>query len=149
MRAITHMAFGAEICSLTGNINLISSGVQYALFIIFTTVIFFYIDKTSRRGLLMYGALAMAACHFVVGGVLSAGDHVPGGVDGNLNVVIRVTGSKAHTVIAFSYLLIICYALTLAPVAWVYAAEVWSLETRASGMVCISPVARNHTKSFL
>lgn len=84
----------------------------------------------------------MAACHFVVGGILSAGEHVPGGVGGNLNVVIRVTGAKAHTVIAFSYLLIICYALTLAPVAWVYAAEVWSLETRAAGMVNILPHLR-------
>src|ERR1700753_261863 len=43
-------------------------------------------------------------------------------------------GGAARTVIAFSYLLIIVYALTLAPVAWVYASEVWSLETRAYGM---------------
>jgi TRAP-type C4-dicarboxylate transport system permease small subunit len=47
---------------------------------------------------------------------------------------MRVTGSPAYTVIAFSYLLIIIYALTLAPICWVYAAEVWSLETRATGM---------------
>jgi hypothetical protein len=47
---------------------------------------------------------------------------------------MQVTGSPAYTVIAFSYLLIIIYALTLAPICWVYAAEVWSLETRASGM---------------
>ncbi|KAK1143408.1 hypothetical protein N8T08_006736 [Aspergillus melleus] len=71
----------------------------------------------------MYGAIGMAICHFVVGGV-----------NGNLNVLIRVRGSKAHTVIAFPYLLVIVYALTLTPVAWVYAAEVWSLETRALGM---------------
>lgn len=77
----------------------------------------------------------MAACHFVVSGDLSSGTYVPEGVDGNLNVLVQVTGSEAHTVIAFSYLLIIIYAMTLAPVAWVYAAEVWSLETRASGMV--------------
>jgi hypothetical protein len=56
------------------------------------------------------------------------------GVDGNANVVMRVSGAPAHTVIAFSYLLIIFYALTLAPICWVYAAEVWSLETRATGM---------------
>jgi hypothetical protein len=56
------------------------------------------------------------------------------GVDGNANVTMRVTGSPAYTVIAFSYLLIIVYALTLAPICWVYAAEVWSLETRATGM---------------
>ncbi|KAK7901042.1 hypothetical protein LTR67_003328 [Exophiala xenobiotica] len=122
------------MAGLTGNINLIASGVQYALFIIFTTIMFFYIDKIGRRQLLIYGALAMGACHFVVGGILSAGVNVPGGVGGNPNVLIKVSGAKANTVIAFSYLLIIVYALTLAPVAWVYAAEVWSLETRATGM---------------
>jgi len=52
----------------------------------------------------------------------------------NANVVIQVDGAPAHTIIAFCYILIIIYALTLAPVAWVYAAEVWSLETRATGM---------------
>lgn len=130
-----YVVYVFKMASLTGNINLVSAGVQYALFIIFTSFIFFYIDKTGRRFLLGWGAIAMAVCHFVVGGVLSAGEFVPEGVDGDLNVVIRVTGSKAHTVIAFSYLLIIAYALTLAPVAWVYAAEVWSLETRATGMV--------------
>lgn len=64
------------------------------------------------------------------------GTIVPGGIGNppNKNVIILVTGSPAHTVIAFCYLLIIIYALTLAPVAWVYAAEVWSLETRATGM---------------
>ncbi|KAM3424810.1 hypothetical protein BST61_g6791 [Cercospora zeina] len=123
-----------QMAGLTGNINLIASGVQYALFIIFTTVMFFYIDKTGRRPLLIYGALAMGFCHFVVGGILSAAEYVPGGVDNNPNVLIRVTGPKAHTVIAFCYLLIIIYALTLAPVCWIYAAEVWSLETRATGM---------------
>ncbi|KAK2743289.1 hypothetical protein FQN55_007482 [Onygenales sp. PD_40] len=129
-----YVVYVFQMASLTGNINLISSGVQYALFIIFTTIMFFYIDRLGRRTLLMYGALGMAACHFIVGGILSAGEYVPGGVDGNLNVLIRVTGSKSHCVIAFSYMLIIIYALTLAPVAWVYAAEVWSLETRATGM---------------
>ncbi|KAJ5166617.1 general substrate transporter [Penicillium canariense] len=50
-------------------------------------------------------------------------------------IVWRIlTGSRSLTVITFSYLLIIIYALTLAPVCWVYAAEVWSLETRATGM---------------
>ena len=78
----------------------------------------------------------MAAGHFVVGGILSAGGYVPGGIGDppNKNVVIRVMGGKANTIIAFCYLMIIVYALTLAPVCWIYAAEVWSLETRAAGM---------------
>lgn len=130
-----YVVYVFQMAGLTGNINLISSGVQYALFIIFTGVIFFYIDTTGRRPLLIYGAIAMGTCQFVVGGLLGKyGVIVPGGVDGNANVIIQVTGAPAHTVIAFCYLLIIVYAMTLAPVAWVYAAEVWSLETRATGM---------------
>jgi hypothetical protein len=54
---------------------------------------------------------------------------------------MRVEGPPAHTVIAFSYLLIIIYALTLAPVCWIYAAEVWSLETRAWSCSVITHLA--------
>ncbi|KAG8526002.1 uncharacterized protein KY384_000764 [Bacidia gigantensis] len=130
-----YVVYVFSMAGLTGNINLISSGVQYALFIIFTTIVFFFIDKTGRRPLLIFGAIGMGTCLFIVGGVLgSYGTYVPGGVGGNLNVIVEVKGTPANTVIAFSYLLIIVYALTLAPIAWVYAAEVWSLETRATGM---------------
>lgn len=123
------------MANLTGDINLISSGIQYALFIVFTSLMFFFIDNTGRRTLLVWGSIGMAVCHFVVAAMLGAyAEYIPVGIDGNPNVVIRVTGSPACTVIAFSYLLIIVYALTLAPVAWIYAAEVWSLETRAIGM---------------
>jgi len=123
------------MAGLTGNTNLTSSGIQYALFIIFTSATYLFIDKTGRRPLLIWGAVGMAICHFVVGGMLVGfGVAVPGGVQGNANVLIKVSGSPAYTVIAFSYLLVIVYALTLAPIAWVYAAEVWSLETRAYGM---------------
>lgn len=97
---------------------------------------FLFIDKTGRRRLLVWGALGMGFCHFVVGGVMGAHNtYVPGGVSGNANIVISVTsGVPANTVIVFSYLLIVVYALTLAPVCWIYAAEVWSLGTRATGM---------------
>ncbi|EMC95622.1 hypothetical protein BAUCODRAFT_122930 [Baudoinia panamericana UAMH 10762] len=123
------------MANLSGNANLTSGGIQYALFIVFTLVTYLFIDKTGRRPLLIYGAHGMAVCHYVIGGMLlSYGEAVPGGVQGNANVLVRVSGSPAYTVIAFSYLLIIVYALTLAPIAWVYAAEVWSLETRAYGM---------------
>lgn len=130
-----YVVYVFEMAGLTGNTGLVSSGIQYALFIVFTGAVFFFIDKTGRRPLLFYGAICMGICHFVVGGVLGTyGKPVPGGVDNNPNVLISVTGQPSRVAIAFSYLLIIFYALTLGPVAWVYAAEIWSLETRASGM---------------
>lgn len=84
----------------------------------------------------------MAFCHFVVGGVLSTATVIPGGVDGNPNVPMLLTGSPAYAVIAFCYLLIIAYALTLAPVCWIYAAEVWSLETRAVDESLFDPTSQ-------
>src|SRR5690242_9981465 len=108
------------MAGLSGNINLVAGGVQYALFIIFSSIMFFFVDKIGRRTLLIYGALAMAFCHFVVGGVMGThGVDVPE-VNGDANITMRVTGSPAYTVIAFSYMLIIIYALTLAPVCWIY-----------------------------
>lgn len=128
-----------DMANLTGNVGLVSSGVQYAIFIIGTAATFFFIDKTGRRPLLIYGAVGMGVCLFVVGGILgSYGTYIPGGLNGNLSVKIQVTGSPAYAVIAFCYLLVLIYSLTLAPIAWVYAAEVWSLETRATGMALAS-----------
>ncbi|RDW69207.1 MFS sugar transporter-like protein [Coleophoma cylindrospora] len=128
-----------EMANLTGNINLISSGIQYAIFIIGTAATFFFVDKTGRRPLLIYGALGMGICMFVVGGVLGTyGTYLPDGLNGNLTVKVQVTGSPSYTVIAFCYLMVLIYSLTLAPIAWVYAAEVWSLETRATGMALAS-----------
>lgn len=105
------------MAGLMGNTNLVSSGVQYSLFIIFTTIMFFHIDRTGRRLLLIYGALAMGACHFVVGDLLSSGKYVPGGVGGNPNVVIELREALTNAVIAFRYLLIVIHTLTLVPVA--------------------------------
>lgn len=70
------------MADLKGNVNLISSGVQYALFIIFSTIMFFFVDKIGRRTLLVYGAIAMGFCHFVVGGTLGFHyTYVPGKYD--------------------------------------------------------------------
>jgi MFS family permease len=96
------------MAGLKGNIKLISSGVQYALFIIFSSIMFFFVDKIGRRTLLVWGAVAMGICHLVVAGMLGGFyTYVPEGVGGDKNVVMSVEGSPAYTVIAFSYLLII------------------------------------------
>jgi MFS family permease len=67
------------MANLSGNVNLVASGVQYALFILFSSIMFFFVDKIGRRTLLVWGAVAMGFCHFVVGGTLGAHyTYVPG-----------------------------------------------------------------------
>ena len=51
-----------DMAGLTGNIGLISSGIQYAIFIVGTAATFFFIDTTGRRPLLIYGAVGMGIC---------------------------------------------------------------------------------------
>ncbi|KAI1858781.1 uncharacterized protein JN550_012435 [Neoarthrinium moseri] len=133
---VYYLTYIAQMAGLSGNVGMVTSGIQYAVFIIFTGVMWLFIDKTGRRTLLVLGALGMGFCHFVIGGVMAHNHYdVPEGVGGNPNIIFAVnSGAPANTVIVFSYLLIVVYALTLAPVCWIYAAEVWSLGTRATGM---------------
>ncbi|RKU40200.1 hypothetical protein DL546_000898 [Coniochaeta pulveracea] len=133
---VYYLAYIAQMAGLRGDVAMVTSGIQYAVFIVFTGIMWLFIDKVGRRPLLVCGALGMGFCHFVVGGVMAT--HyvsVPGGVGGNANIVFAVrSGAPANTVIVFSYLLIVVYSLTLAPGCWIYAAEIWSLGTRATGM---------------
>ncbi|ROV89290.1 hypothetical protein VSDG_09102 [Cytospora chrysosperma] len=133
---VYYLNYIAEMAGLKGNVAMVTSGIQYAVFIIFTGATFFFVDKVGRRTLLIWGAIGMGICHFVVGGVMGGFKrNVPGGVDGNPNINFEVVGrNPSNTVITFSYLLIVVYAITLAPMCWIYAAEVWSLGTRATGM---------------
>ena len=123
------------MANLEGNINLIASSINYVLALICTIIAFFYINKTGRRPLLIYGAIAMGACHIIIGAMIGEFKQpAPDGVGGNLNVIVKVIGTPSRVIIAFSYILIAVYYLSLAPVTWVFCAEVWSLGTRATGM---------------
>lgn len=82
-----------QIANLTGNINLSASSINYILALICTVIAFFYINKTGRRPLLIYGAIGMGVCHFIVGAMIAAfKKSAPDGVAGNLSVVVKVVG---------------------------------------------------------
>lgn len=102
-----------------------------------TSVLFLFIDKTGRHPLSIYSAFGMGICQFVIGGLMGKHGVIPPSGIGNppnAKAITQVEGAPAHSIIGFCYILIIIYALILAPVTWVYAVEAWSLETRATGM---------------
>lgn len=56
---VYYLTYIAQMAGLAGNVAMVTSGVQYAVFIIFTGVMWLFIDKTGRRTLLIWGALGM------------------------------------------------------------------------------------------
>jgi len=54
-----------QMANLTGNVGLVSSGVQYAVFIIGTAATFFFIDRTGRRPLLVSYDISIPIFHYL------------------------------------------------------------------------------------
>lgn len=63
----------------------------------------------------------------------SYGHHVDS-VDGNDILKWSISGAPAKAVIALAYIFVGVYGLTWAPVAWIYASEVFPLRYRAKGV---------------
>lgn len=131
-----YVVYVFEMAGLKGNTNLIASGVQYAIMVVFQVPVFFYIDHVGRRPLLIFGSMFMGIFIFAVGGLIATQGHYVDSVNGNPNIHVSIVGNQQATnaILLCSYFFILVYAMTLAPVAWVYAPEVLGLNIRAKGM---------------
>lgn len=87
--------------------------------VVSTPVSFWTIEKIGRRPLLIYGALGMLVCEFIVAivGTAAAGSH-------SANIVL----------IVFVCIYIFFFASTWGPAAWVVIGEVYPLPIRAKGV---------------
>lgn len=87
--------------------------------VVSTLVSFYTIEKFGRRPLLIYGALAMCVCEFVISAV--------GTADPNSN-------TANITLIVFVCIYICCFASSWGPAAWVVVGEIFQLQIRAKGV---------------
>jgi len=55
------------MAGLTGNANLVSSSIQYVIFVAMNVPAMIFIDTWGRRSMLLWGSLGMAAFNFIVG----------------------------------------------------------------------------------
>ncbi|CCH45756.1 High-affinity glucose transporter [Wickerhamomyces ciferrii] len=131
-----YVVYVFQMAGLTGSINLISSSVQYIIFLLFTVPTLFMMDKVGRRPLMIYGSIAMGTCMFIIAGILAGKGEYAESIGGNDNIHITLVNSPAasRTVLVFSYLFTMFYSLTWAPTAWVYCPEVFDQRTRCRGM---------------
>ncbi|KAH0605611.1 uncharacterized protein H6S33_004833 [Morchella sextelata] len=129
-----YIVYVFQMAGLTGNINLVSSSVQYVIFLVTTAITLLFIDRLGRRPLFIYGAIAMGSLNFAVAGLMKTGGHSVTNVADNYNIKWQVEGSYATGVIACSYLFVAFYGLTWAPCAWVFISEIFPLQYRAKGV---------------
>jgi hypothetical protein len=69
---------------LTGNVNLLSSSIQYVINVLLTIPALIYVDRWGRRPTLVIGAFLMATWMYVNSGLMASygRDAGPGGVGG-------------------------------------------------------------------
>ncbi|KAF8251608.1 putative xylose permease [Wilcoxina mikolae CBS 423.85] len=129
-----YIVYVFQMAGLTGNINLVSSSIQYVIFLLTTVVTLAMIDKIGRRPLFVYGGIAMGTLNFAVAGLMANYGHSMDSVAGNKNIVWQVTGPPAKAIIACTYLFVAVYGFTWAPCTWIYVSEIFPLKYRAKGV---------------
>lgn len=126
-----------NMAGYSGNSNLVASSIQYVLNVIMTIPALFLIDKAGRRPVLIIGGILMFTWLFSVAGILATYSvSVPGGVNGDDTVTIRIPDSHksaAKGVIASSYLFVCSFAPTWGIGIWIYCSEIFNNMERAKG----------------
>lgn len=84
-----------------------------------TPVSFYTIERYGRRPLLIYGAVAMSICEFVIAGVWTADAQ---------------SHAANYCLIVFVCIYIFFFASTWGPAAWVVIGEIFQLPIRAKGV---------------
>jgi sugar porter (SP) family MFS transporter len=129
-----YLVYIFQMAGLQSNAALTSSIIQYVIFLVTTGAILPFIDRLSRRWLLIGGAMVCSVLHFTTGAVMATQGEAVDSVDGNDNLRWIIEGAPAKGVIAMCYIFVAVYGLTWAPVAWIYAGEVFPLKYRAKGV---------------
>jgi hypothetical protein len=104
-----------EMAGLNGQTALTSAAIQYIINVVMTVPALIYIDRLSRRGVMMSGSFAMAIWLFTTGAVMARYGHsIPNdNPDGSPAVTWVVNGiNPTRAVIALSYLFMATYACT-------------------------------------
>jgi len=89
------------------------------MLIIGTPVTFYLIEHYGRRAILIYGALGMLICEFIIAGVGTA---------------LPTNKQATEAVIVFICFYVVIFSATWGPAAWVIIGEIFSIPIRARGV---------------
>ncbi|AOA63259.1 Glucose sensor or transporter [Komagataella phaffii] len=125
-----------EMAGYSGNVNLVSSSIQYVLNVVMTIPALFLMDRVGRRPLLIGGGIFMFIWLFGVAGLLATYSEPIENFGGDDTVRILIPDehkAAARGVIACSYLFVCSFAPTWGICIWVYVSEIFNNRQRAKG----------------
>jgi MFS family permease len=70
LKILTYSVYVFYMAGLSGNANLVSSSIQYVIFVAMNVPAMFFIDTWGRRNMLLWGSAGMGICNFIVGVIL-------------------------------------------------------------------------------
>uniref|UniRef100_L2GCW1 MFS glucose n=1 Tax=Colletotrichum fructicola (strain Nara gc5) TaxID=1213859 RepID=L2GCW1_COLFN len=119
-----YLVYIFNMAGMSGNVALTSSIIQYVIFLVTTGAILPIIDRLGRPPHRRSHHLLYHPFHH----------RRLDSVDGNDILKWSIQGPPAKAVIALCYIFVGVYGLTWAPIGWIYAAEVFPLKYRATGV---------------
>ncbi|GAB7362847.1 hypothetical protein MBLNU230_g3150t1 [Neophaeotheca triangularis] len=135
--AMYYIVYVFRMAGLDSGASLYSAIIQYVIFLVTTGGILPFIDKFSRRHLLMGGAIACCIIHFIIAALMASYGYEVSDIGGNENLtwILRDdAGDESRAIIALSYIFVGIYGFTWAPIGWIYCSEVFPLKWRAKGV---------------
>ncbi|PLB35390.1 putative MFS monosaccharide transporter [Aspergillus candidus] len=103
--------------------KLLATGVAGIFEFVFTIPAVIWVDNIGRKKILIAGGIGMAACHFIVAGIIGSYQHSFDSHSG-----------AGWAAVVFVWLFIINFAYSWGPVAWILVSEVFPLSMRAKGV---------------
>lgn len=107
----------------SNSISLLATGVVGIVMFIATIPAVMYVDSWGRKPVLITGAVGMAACHFIIAGIVASfSDDWPNHQGAGWAACVMV------------WLFVIHFGYSWGPCAWIVVAEIWPLSNRPYGI---------------
>jgi len=107
----------------SNSISLLATGVVGIVMFISTIPAVMYVDSWGRKPVLITGAIGMAACHFIIAGIVASfSDDWPNHQGAGWAACVMV------------WLFVIHFGYSWGPCAWIVVAEIWPLSNRPYGI---------------
>ncbi|KAF1830945.1 general substrate transporter [Decorospora gaudefroyi] len=103
--------------------SLLATGVVGIAMFLATIPAVLYVDKLGRKPVLISGAIGMAACHFIIAGIVAS-----------FQDNWEAHKSAGWAAVVMVWLFVVFFGYSWGPCAWIVISEIWPLSNRPYGI---------------